>query len=189
VSDVGGWLAELRRAGEARDWNGARAAVAELLAVLPGDDALSIAHEQVSRRLPSFEAHHPGDEGPRRLLAILAGQAAPADEDPEAQDCVGPGGNNFIAALAALLRARQATDRRARVRACTDAIAEAIMAESTAHWGARFPEAWRRWYEADPASGTVDDAWVARMADPALVGLERAGWMHLADELARRVRT
>lgn len=179
-------VSSLRIAGRARDWNAAHAAVAALLVRLPAGDALALTHAEVARRLPTFEAHHPGLDGPRRLLEQIAAGMPPLDADPEQDDCTGPGGNNFSASLAALLRATRAVDSDTRARECARAIAEAIMAESTADWGSRFPAEWRRWYEAPPDDDVASSALITASSDPASAAVERAAWARLADELERR---
>jgi hypothetical protein len=51
-----------------------------------------------------------------------------------------------------------------------NALAGAIMAESTEHWGSRHPAEWALWYQ-------------LAMQDPDVVRLERAAWLDVADRL------
>jgi hypothetical protein len=173
-------LDALIHAAHARDWNAARAAVEALVASLPADAAIALARAEVVRRLPAFEAHHPGSAWPRSYLEGEPGvEAIVEDEWP------GPGGNNFASAIAHLDDAVHATDA-ARPAHVVDAIASAIMAEISAAWGARFPERWRGWYDtALLADGSADWRVLFDMRDdPDRRERFVAAWLAVADAIA-----
>jgi hypothetical protein len=159
----------------------------------PGE-ALRLAREEVSRRLPLFESHHRGTSWPRDVLGELEAAAESAQESPPIAppppEATGPGGNNFVNAVEALIHAAQAATDTPRSEAfAAEAIAEAIMSEMVERWGSSYPGSWSAWYEA-ATSGEAPpqpDALVAMMNDPESAAIELRGWLALHASLRRQL--
>jgi hypothetical protein len=184
-------LQNLHDAASRRDWNACRDAVEAAMAELPSFAILEIARNELAQRLGLFEAHHAGKTWPRAFIESLdvqSGTPGAPVEDP-LDEYAGPGGNNFVSGVEAL---RDAADVFDDARACaaraTEAIAQAIMAEITAVWGAKNPERWTAWYEDTFADDPKQsDALVAMVSDPEAAEVELRSWRALEAELSRRL--
>ena len=186
-------LDELAGAASARDWNRCRELTAALLARLPAEEVLEIAREQVAARLQWFERHHPSEDRPRALLASLRASTGAGHRPLDCSDWgeyEGPGGNNYVGAIDALLEtACSGADQPRRVAMAVEAIASAIMAEKVARWGGRHPELWQLWYR-EGLSGeprTKPDLLVSMGKDPEAAAADTAGWLAVENELRRRL--
>jgi hypothetical protein len=188
-------LQALRVAAERLDWNGCRAASEKLLRRLPPRRSVLLTRDQVMRRLPGFERHHPGVRWPRGFVESIDAETALSDKRawPEAEDDFpGPGANNFTSAVESLWKASQLmADEWQCAAALSNAISAAIMAERIEHWASRHPREWGLWYEL-ALSGEGDprmtDIQLAMMRDPGVQQLERAAWLDLADQLEAALR-
>jgi hypothetical protein len=187
-------LRTLRLAAERGDWNGCRAASEKLLCQLPCRRALGLIRTQVMRRLPTFERHHPDVRWPRDFISSVDGESAHTEQTwPETEDEFrGPGANNFTSAVEALWKASRLTDDEWQCASeLVNALAEAIMAESTEHWGSQYPEEWALWYqlalegEADPR---MTDLQLAMRRNSEVKSLERTAWLEVADQLEAALR-
>ncbi len=170
----------IRRAAESGDWNRTAPALDRALACVEPGSLLVLAEGVLRDQLPTFEHHHPGAEWPRRALDGLETGLGP--------EFTGPGGSSFAKAVEDWL---EAVSHQMEPHRCRELIASclrgAIMAAMCAVWGAKYPEAWERWYTLvsqglptggeDPMGGWSDTSEVQR----AFVD----GWNDLADRLAR----
>jgi hypothetical protein len=190
ASDVSEELAQLEAASRARDWNHCRELVAALLARLPPADVQEVARKQVAVRLSWFERYHPTDMRPRILLGALERGELSGTPTWLEHDREGPGGNNYIGALEALLAgARSTADPERSVSLAVEAIASAIMTEKVARWGGRHMEDWRVWY-AEGVSGemrTKPALLVPMATDVEVAAADTLGWLAVEDELRQRL--
>lgn len=182
-------LKALRDAARRRDWNACRAAAEAALSRLPAPQILGLAHQEVQRRLPLFERHHPNVNWPRDWLGMLAaGSPRALDEaSPEVWgETPGPGGGNFRKAVLALSQAAAAEDGAQRAARAVEAIAEAVMAEMMETGGSAHREVWDRWYRDALADAEPSEpgALLTLMNDPRVAAIELAAWNRLADELS-----
>lgn len=182
-------MATLRDAARDRDWNVGCEVLEALLPRLPVPTMLRLAHDEVRRRLPAFERHHPHMHWPRVWLdALLSGEPFTFDEaTPEVlEEAPGPGGNNFTEAVQQLALAA-AADSGKRVKHTVEAISGAIMAESTEVGGSKYRDLWDLWFQ-DMLNHEEKHKywWVLSKInnDPDVAAAETAAWSRLADELA-----
>ncbi len=181
-------LTALREAAQRRDWNGCHDALDALLSRLPAPTMLRIAHDEVARRLPLFERHHPHQHWPRIWLDALA-SGAPFTFDESAPEVLeespGPGGNSFAKGVMELALAA-AADGPQRVVHAREAISEAIMAEETEVGGSAHRELWDLWFQDALNPGEHSYYWVLDKIskDPNAVAAGLAAWNRLADEIA-----
>lgn len=185
-------LSTLRSAATRGDLNGCCDAMEPLLQRLAAPRALELVRQQVERRLPVFERHQPGVTWPRDFLQNLR-SADPVGEGTlrwpwENDTFPGPGANNFIRGVDALLRVRRLTsDEPRRIATLVEAISTVIVAEQSEAWGARHPEQWAYWYESAGAGEADPKRWdimVACAQDPQSVRIMREAWLDVADRLA-----
>lgn len=185
-------LATLRNSAQRRDWNACRDTVEVLLARLPVPTMLRLAHDEVQRRLPLFERHHPNMHWPRVWLEALAtGAPFTFDEStPEVmEEAPGPGGNSFAQAVQqlALAAAAEGTERLTHT---LEAIARAIGTEESETGGSLHRELWDLWFQEalkedhSNAHPLYLSALGKIMNDPKVVAVGIAAWNRLADELA-----
>lgn len=201
-------LARLRAAGEDRDWNACRAALAEALDHIPAGEMIAWLLGPLAAYLPRFERYHPGESWPRERLAMLLAQAPDfaaviyppwLPETGRAHES--PGSTYFVAALEHLWRA--IVDKDHPVPHLVDAIAALHMADLVEGWFAARPDAWTQWQSAVSLALDMDDApmmigspdqkaavrVMLRFFDhPATARRDRAGWLGLADALENRIR-
>jgi len=185
-------LTMLRDSAQRGDWNACRDTVEVLLARLPAPTMLRLAQDEVQRRLPLFERHHPQMHWPRVWLEALAtGAPFTFDEStPEVlEEAPGPGGNNITEAVRQLALAAAAEGTK-RVTHTIEAIAGAIVAELSEIGGSLNRELWDNWFQ-EVRTGEYPEgipvyagALVTIMADPNVAAAELAAWNRLADELA-----
>jgi hypothetical protein len=166
----------------------------QLLRQLPGEVALRLIREQLLRRLPAFERHHPGIHWPREFIEASDGTPSRGEREwPEIEDDFsGPGANNFTSAVEALWKAsRLPPDDRQRAAELVSALAGALMAEGTERWGSRHPEEWTLWYQL-AASGENDpritSLQFAMQRDSEIVALQRSAWLEIADQVEATFR-
>lgn len=181
-------LATLREAAQQRDWNGCHDALNDLLSRLPVPTMLQLARDEVARRLPIFERHHPHMHWPRVWLDALATRAPfTFDEstDEVLEEAPGPGGNNFAEAVQQLALAAAAEGPQCVTHAIK-AIAGVIMAEKTEAGGSKHRELWDLWLQEARKAEEYTYYWVLPIIDrePEAVAAELAAWNRLADELA-----
>lgn len=166
----------LRAAAPAGEWEHTRRVLAETVARLPSAEALALAADFLTERLPLLERVRPGDHWGRRALADEA--VGPPDE------YAGPGANNLVKGIEHLISARRVDDPERRLRHVVDSLCEAVMATVVAVWGATHPVEWAGWYAR--ATSPIDDQPTEpidfRRDGPARE-LERAQWDDLADRL------
>ncbi len=181
-------LTALREAAQRQDGDGCHEALDALLSRLPVPTMLRLAHDEVARRLPLFERHHPHMHWPRVWLDALATEAPfTFDEStPEVlEEAPGPGGNNFTEGVRQLAMAA-AADGTQRVVHAREALSEAIMAEEAETGGSAHRELWDGWFQ-DLFSGEeplYPFALLTIMNDPKVLAVHLAAWNRLADELA-----
>jgi len=185
-------LLALRSAADKGDLNGCCDATESLLQRLPAPQALELVRQHVERRLPAVERHQPGETWQRDFLEHLRltdpiGEATPM-WPWESDEFSGPGANNFIRGVDALLRARRLTaDEPRRIATLVEAISTVIVAEQSEAWGSRHPDQWAYWYES-AGTGEADpkryDILLARTQDPESVRIMREAWLDVADRLA-----
>ncbi len=161
-----------------------------LLSRLPVPTMLRLAHEEVQRRLPLFERHHPDMRWPRVWLEALAtGAPFTFDEStPEVmEEAPGPGGNNFGEAVQQLALAAAAEGAQ-RVTHAREAISGAIMAETAETGGSLYRELWDGWFQESLDHSNEHPRYVGAlvtiMNDPRVVAVNLAAWNRLADDLA-----
>jgi len=181
-------LTRLREAARQRDWDGCHDASDALLSRLSVPTMLRIARDEVQRRLPLFERHHPNMHWPRVWLDALATDSlGMLDEStPEVlEEAPGPGGNSFTEAVRQLALAAAAEGEQ-RVIHAREAISQAILAEGSEAGGSAHRELWDLWYREGYSGGDRlhPDAMVTIANDPSVVAAELAAWNRLADELA-----
>jgi hypothetical protein len=181
-------LRTLRESARRGNWNGCRDAAEALLARIPDDAMLDIARDEVARRLPSFERHHPHIHWPRVWLNALAtGEPFTFDEGAPGvlDEAPGPGGNGFAEAIRQLALAN-AAERAQRVTHAIAAISRVILAEGSELWGRDHRELWDLWYQ--DAKGLEEHRcyWILEeiRKDPRVVAVKLASWNRLADKLA-----
>lgn len=187
-------LHALRLAAEQGDWNGCREATERLILRLPARQAVRLTHEQVARRIPVFERHHPRVPWVRAFIDAAGGMGTTGEgrEWPEAEDDFnGPGANTFTGAVQALWWGSLSVEEpRKCAEQLVDAISGTIMAERVESWGLRYPELWADWFRlasagnGDPA---LIDIQIRMMRDPEGVRLQRDGWMDVARHLEEAV--
>jgi hypothetical protein len=178
-------MKQLREAIEQRDWNAVRAALQQPLSMLAPSELHDLVRGQLLARLPNFEREHPGVVWARALLTQGIGVPPPDGE------YAGPGGNNFDHAIAAFVASQHAADGSERTLHAIDALAEAVMSELCARWGAKFPDRWQAWYR-NALSGTeasAPDTLLDMMNDPAIKQAEHRAWSDIADDVWRRLDT
>ncbi|MFL5350563.1 MAG: hypothetical protein ACJ8AT_37810 [Hyalangium sp.] len=187
-------LRVLRLAADRGDWNGCRTASEKLLLRITCRHAVGLIREQVARRLPAFERHHPNVHWPREFIESTDAEPAHiARTWPETEDEFrGPGGNNFTSAVEALWKASRLTnDERQCTLGLVDALAGAIMAESTEHWGSRHPKEWALWYQLSRAGEDdprIIDIQLTMRRDSEVKSIERTAWLEAADQLEAALR-
>jgi hypothetical protein len=193
-SSLGQEVQALQLLAERGDWNACRAATEALLLRLPASHAVRLTRDFLERRLPAFERQQPGVLWPRELLALAEGTGPSASNRvwPFEDEFPGPGANGFTKALECLWLANQRmTDVKRCVAELVDAISDAILAETSEHWGSRHPEEWAIWYRlasSFESSPRTADIQLAKMRDPDVKRLKRAAWLELAGSLEAALR-
>jgi hypothetical protein len=189
-------LTTLRNTDRARDWETWEGTLETLLSRLPVPTMLRLAQDEVRRRLPVFEGHHPHIRWPRVWLdALRSGEPFTFDDmTPEAmEETPGPGGNSFTEAVRRLALAAAASGSH-RVTHTQEAISGAIVAERREIAGSKYRELWDLYYQEKlrPGEETEEEqqqhkyGWVSSKLydDPDAAAVEVAAWNRLADEIA-----
>lgn len=186
-------LASLRLAVAQGSWNSCQAATEKLLLWLPFPKASALVRNFVASRLPLFERHHPAVRWPREFIEsdyeLKAGHEP--RQWPQDDDFPGPGANNFISAVRVLWSVHQhVADPHSSATALAAAIGGTIMAERNEFWGSRDPDAWANWYQLAPDSDDPSrfKTLIAVAKDPAVMNIERAAWLEVADMLEAALR-
>lgn len=184
-------LAALRSAASQRNWNGCLVAAEVVFSYLSVPQILRLAYNEVQRRLPLFERHHPYVQWPRIWLEsiLVSGyQSLSLDEtSPEViQETQGPGGANFTKAVIAIFLTVKSVDSLQCATYALEAIAEAIMAEMMEIGGTEQPEVWNQWYQ-DALTGrepSHPDALLMLMNNPKVAAAELAAWNRLVKDIS-----
>jgi hypothetical protein len=101
-----------------------------------------------------------------------------------------PGGNNYLAAVEALVQAsHHRDDPKACATSLAEAIAGAIVATLAEHWGLQHRDLWDQWYSAERRGDTPPSnvilGMTQKMKDPQVAALEREAWLEVADAFER----
>ncbi len=184
----------MRVAAERRDWNSWGDATAALLLHLPSSHSVRLTRDFVARRLPAFERQQPGVHWPRELLDRVTEEDATSNGRrwPFEEEFPGPGGASFKKAVESLwIASLRKADAQQCAAELVKALSEAIMAEMVEHWGSRHPKDWNLWYQlvwSEEDDQRMIEIQIAMMTDPDVKGLERAGWLEVADLLEAALR-
>lgn len=154
-------LDQLRVAGDRRDWNVARHALAAALAYVRAEAVITWLLGPLTAYVPRFEAYQPDETWPRRRMAMLRQYAPDFDRIeappwlPEAgQTYDTPGSMYFIQALEKLWRAIISGEP---VPYLVDAISAIIMADLVEWWFGARSDDWILWQHAVRLALDVDD--------------------------------
>ncbi|GEM_PF-1036354 len=186
------WLADVRRAAQAREAEQTQYALKQLLGQLEYYAALALTLEVVYGFLELFESYEPSEVWVRRLLVQMASYGmAPDDQQAEAavlQRHEGPGIANYIKAVYDVTQAMQNSHTpEARLSFLASAIINTLMAEIAEAWYGERLEAWERVRANtyDPVTQQDNDPQAAQIVmafwmDGDTIILERAGWQDMA---------